>query len=185
MTTILVTGGARSGKSNYAQDYAARSGKPVLFVATAEVGDDEMRRRIEAHRRSRPATWRTLEAAKDVGRRIQEEIGESKLVLLDCITLLVSNAIGGFLSADGTDIDETKAEGAVMQEIDSLIKCLRTEKVDFLIVTNEVGLGLVPDNKLGRVYRDLLGKANQMLAREVDEVYFMISGLPMRVKPQL
>lgn len=183
MTTVLVTGGARSGKSSYAQDYAARSGKPVLFAATAEVGDDEMRRRIEAHRKSRPAGWRTLEAPKDVGRRIREEISDSKLVLIDCMTLLVSNAIGSFLSADGIDIDEQKAEAAVMQEIDGLIGCLRTIKADFLIVTNEVGLGLVPDNKLGRVYRDLLGKANQMLAQEVDEVYFMISGLPIRVKP--
>jgi len=183
MTTVMVTGGARSGKSSYAQDYAARSGKPVLFAATAEVGDDEMRRRIEAHRKSRPAGWRTLEAPKDVGRRIREEISDSKLVLIDCMTLLVSNAIGSFLSADGIDIDEQKAEAAVMQEIDGLIGCLRTIKADFLIVTNEVGLGLVPDNKLGRVYRDLLGKANQMLAQEVDEVYFMISGLPIKVKP--
>ncbi len=184
MTNILITGGARSGKSSHAQEMAIRSGKSVLFAATAEIGDDEMRRRIEAHRQSRPAEWRTLEAPENVGQRIKAEIGASQLVLLDCITLLVSNAIGKFLSNDGTDIDEAKAESAVMQEINGIRDCLRSVKADFLIVTNEVGLGLVPDNRLGRVYRDLLGKSNQILAQEVDEIYFMIAGLPLKVKPQ-
>ncbi len=183
MKTILITGGARSGKSHYAQEMAAKSGKPVLFVATAQAGDDEMRRRIEIHQKSRPASWQTLEAPARVGDRINDAIGSGQLVLLDDITLLISNAIGELLSADGTDIDEPKAEAAVNKEIDGLIKCLRSVKADFLIVTNEVGLGIVPDNKLSRVYRDLLGKANQVLAHEADEVIFMISGIPLKVKP--
>jgi adenosylcobinamide kinase / adenosylcobinamide-phosphate guanylyltransferase len=182
MRTILITGGARSGKSHYAQEIAAKSGKTVLFVATAQAGDEEMQRRIEIHQQSRPAAWRTLEAPLKVGERITAEAGNSQLILIDDITLLVSNAIGGLLSADGTDIDEAQAEIAVSAEITGLINCLNQVKADFLIVTNEVGLGLVPDNKLGRVYRDLLGKANQALAREVDEVIFMISGLPLRIK---
>jgi adenosylcobinamide kinase / adenosylcobinamide-phosphate guanylyltransferase len=182
MKKVLITGGARSGKSHYAQEMAAKSGKPVLFVATAQAGDDEMRRRIEIHQQSRPASWRTLETPGHVGESIVNGIGNSQLVLLDDITLLVSNAIGELLSADGTDIDEPKAEAAVNREIDGLIKCLRSVKADFLIVTNEVGLGIVPDNKLSRVYRDLLGKANQLLAREADEVVFMISGIPLKIK---
>jgi adenosylcobinamide kinase/adenosylcobinamide-phosphate guanylyltransferase len=183
MKSILITGGARSGKSHYAQEMAAQSGKAVLFVATAQAGDEEMRRRIEIHRKSRPASWHTLEAPLKVGERITSEAGNTQLVLIDDITLLVNNAIGGLLSADGTDIDEGQAETATAGEINGLINCMKNVKADFVIVTNEVGLGLVPDNKLGRVYRDLLGKANQSLAKEVDEVIFMISGLPLKVKP--
>jgi adenosylcobinamide kinase / adenosylcobinamide-phosphate guanylyltransferase len=180
---VLITGGARSGKSRYAQEMAERSGKRVLFVATAQAGDDEMRRRILAHQRSRPSSWRTLEAPFDVGRSITEKAADSEVILLDCITLLINNVIGPLLSADGTDIDEIEADRAVTVEIDGLITCLKTAKADVLVVTNEVGLGLVPDNKLGRVYRDLLGKANQVLAAAADEVCFMVSGLPLKLKP--
>jgi len=183
MSTVLVTGGARSGKSHFAQEMAAKSGKKVLFVATAQAGDDEMLRRIEAHRRTRPAAWRTLEASDKVGASISREAGDSQLVLLDCITLLVNNLIGPFLSPDGADIDEAKSEQAVSGEIEALIACIKRSRADFIIVTNEVGLGLVPDNKLGRVYRDLLGMANQSMAGIADAVYFMVSGLSMRVKP--
>lgn len=183
MKTVLITGGARSGKSHFAQEMAAKSGKSVLFVATAQAGDDEMLRRIEAHRNARPAGWRTLEATAEVGRRVRREIEDSELVLVDCITLLLNNAIGEFLSNDGNDIDEARAEEAATKEIDDLVRCIKACNADFVIVTNEVGLGLVPDNKLGRVYRDLLGKANQMLAGVADEVYFMVSGLRMRLKP--
>ena len=183
MATVLVTGGARSGKSHFAQEMAAKSGKKVLFVATAQAGDDEMLRRIEAHRRSRPVAWRTLEASEKVGSCILRDLGDSQLVVLDCITLLVNNLIGPFLSVDGADIDESRSEQAVVVEIEALISCIKGSNSDFIIVTNEVGLGLVPDNKLGRVYRDLLGKANQTLAAIADEVYFMVSGLSLRLKP--
>ncbi len=178
----LITGGARSGKSRFAQEMAAKSGMPVLFVATAQAGDDEMKRRIEAHRKSRPADWRTLESPVNVGKSILESLGNSRLVLIDCLTLLVSNAIGPFLSPDGADIDEAKAEEAVAQETHGILRCIQAAEAEFIIVTNEVGLGLVPDNKLGRAYRDLLGKANQQIATAADDVYFMISGLPLRVK---
>ena len=183
MKTILVTGGARSGKSNFAQQMASDSGKSVLFVATAQAGDDEMRARIAAHQSSRPPGWRTLEAPIDVGASILAEPHERQLVLVDCVTLLVSNAIAEFLSPDGTEIDEVRADRAVSAEIEGLLGAISKSKSDFIIVTNEVGLGLVPDNKLGRVYRDLLGKANQVLARTADEVYFMVSGISVRLKP--
>ena len=179
---VLITGGARSGKSNFAQEIAVKSGKRVLFVATAQAGDEEMRRRISIHRKNRPARWRTLEAPVDVGKQILNGIDDSEIVLLDDITLLLNNIVGDFLNADGTDLDEEKAERAVNREIDNLIRCVRSTTAEFIIVTNEVGLGLVPDNRLGRVYRDLLGKANQTLAKAVDEVYFMVAGLPLRVK---
>lgn len=183
LKAVLITGGARSGKSSFAQEMAARSGKKVLFVATAEAGDEEMRQRIAIHRENRPAGWRTLEAQVNVGNRISLEIKDSQVVLLDDITLLLNNIVCNYLSADGADINDKQAEVAVSGEIDSLVKCIKAVEADFIIVTNEVGLGLVPDNRLGRVYRDLLGKTNQALAKAVDEVYFMISGLPLRVKP--
>jgi adenosylcobinamide kinase/adenosylcobinamide-phosphate guanylyltransferase len=185
MKTVLITGGARSGKSHLAQEIAAKGGKRVLFVATAQAGDEEMRKRIVTHRRARPADWRTMETPVNVGSSILHGISDSEVVLLDDITLLLNNVVGEFLSTNGTDIDEQKAEEAVTREIDDLVRCIRAIPVDFIIVTNEVGLGLVPDNKLGRVYRDLLGKANQALAGVADEVLFMVAGLPIKLKSQL
>jgi len=179
----LVTGGARSGKSRFAQETAAASGKRVLFVATAEAGDEEMRRRIDAHRARRPAGWRTLEAPARVGSTVRREIGDAQTVVIDCVTLLVSNVLGAWLSADGLHVDLPHAEQAVTREMDELLDCLKATPADFLIVTNEVGLGIVPDNELGRAYRDLLGAANQRLAAAADEVYFLVSGLPLRLKP--
>ncbi|MFH1651496.1 MAG: bifunctional adenosylcobinamide kinase/adenosylcobinamide-phosphate guanylyltransferase [Chloroflexota bacterium] len=180
--TILVTGGARSGKSSYAQGLALKSEPPVLYVATAEAGDEEMSRRISDHRRSRPETWRTLEATRAVGPQISQHIDDAQTVVIDCITLLVSNLLlrhGG----DGETVDANRVTGAVLGEIEQLIDCLRQTPARFYIVTNEVGLGLVPPNRLGRLYRDLLGRANQALAEHADEVYLMVSGLPLRVKP--
>ena len=179
----LITGGARSGKSSFAQELALQSGQPVLFVATAEAGDEEMRQRIEKHRRSRPADWKTLEATTHIGNRIHQEIGETQTVLIDCITLLVNNV---FLQQCGnTDetINVTCAEKAVMTEIDELMQCIDRTCASFIIVTNEVGLGLVPANKMGRLYRDLLGKVNQRLARRADEVYLVVAGIPLPIKP--
>lgn len=159
------------------------SHKSVLFVATAQAGDDEMKTRIAAHKKSRPPSWRTLEAPDNVGASIIAELQREQLVLVDCITLLVSNAIADFLSEDGTEIDEVCADKAVAREIEALVRCVKESQSDFIFVTNEVGLGLVPDNKLGRVYRDLLGKANQILAKTSDEVYFMVSGIALQIKP--
>lgn len=179
---VLITGGARSGKSTYGQEMAARAGNQVLFVATAQAGDDEMRRRIDDHKKSRPSGWRTLEAPTNVGANIVKKIGDSRVVLLDCITLLINNVMGEFLSPDGNDVDELRSERAVTREISGLVDCLKQVRATVIIVTNEVGLGLVPDNKLGRIYRDMLGKANQVIAAASDEVYFMVAGLPLRIK---
>jgi adenosylcobinamide kinase/adenosylcobinamide-phosphate guanylyltransferase len=183
LTTILITGGVRSGKSRFAQELAQRLGQPVLFVATAEASDDEMRQRIEEHRHTRPTAWRTLETTTQIGQHIVQEIGGAQVVIIDCVTLLLSNVLGQFLDPTGIHIDDSLAEKAVTREIDELIDCLNRVAASFIIVTNEVGMGLVPDNKLGRTYRDLLGRANQRLAERAEEVYLMVAGLPVRVKP--
>ena len=177
---ILVTGGARSGKSSFAQQLAQGAKGPVLFVATAEAGDDDMRRRIEEHRRQRPATWRTLEVPTQVASQIPEAAAGAETVIVDCITLLVSNIL--LKHGDGSDTAR-RAEDAVMAEMGALARYMDRTKASFIIVTNEVGLGLVPANETGRLYRDLLGRANQKLAQCADEVYLMVCGIPLPIKP--
>lgn len=178
MTSTLITGGARSGKSTLAQEMGVKAGGKVLFVATAEAGDEEMTRRIKAHKAARPAGWKTLEAQTDIGGRILEEIGEAGTVIIDDITLLVMNVFMKF--EDNPDADAV--EKAVTAEIEQLIDCVDGAKADFLIVTNEVGLGIIPGDYVSRLYRDVLGKANRLLAAGMDNVYFMVAGLPVVVK---
>jgi len=192
---ILILGGARSGKSTFAQGMAAKLGKKVLFVATGEPLDEEMASRVEEHKRTRPKNWRTLEIDIKVGQKLRSQIKDADVVLLDCITLLVSNILtmghGKPLSSPLTGEDEGEGESAeaiseaekqVTAEMEDLIDCIDKHKCDFIVVSNEVGLGLVPDNKLGRIYRDLLGKANQFLAQHASKVYFMVSGIPIKIK---
>lgn len=183
LKNILITGGVRSGKSRFAQELALRADGPVLFVATAEAGDEEMKRRIEAHRRERSAAWSTLEVTTHIGSHIEQKIGGSRVVVVDCITLLVSNVFNRYSHQTDEQIDGSLIEKEVTREISELVECINRVNASFIIITNEVGLGLVPANKTGRVYRDLLGKANQMLAERADEVYLMVAGLPLPVKP--
>lgn len=180
---ILLLGGARSGKSFYAQELAKKMAKKVLFVATAEAGDEDMRRRIQSHQRSRPATWRTLELTQNIGKEIEAEIEDEPLVLIDCVTLLIGNLFGRHDEKEFDSIEDSVLEKEVSAEIDSLLNCLKVTPASFIIISNEVGLGIVPENRMARLYRDLLGRANQKLARNSDEVYFMIAGIPLRVKP--
>jgi len=178
----LIVGGARGGKSSYAQELAAGTGEGVLFVATASADDEEMRRRIEKHRLSRPDSWQTLETTSHLAPRIKEEIRGEKVVLIDCITLLVSNVIAEAPGTNGQPPGEEILQEKVTEEIGALIEYIEGSDARFIIVTNEVGLGLVPANELGRLYRDILGRANQQLARQADEVYLMVCGLPMPLK---
>jgi adenosylcobinamide kinase/adenosylcobinamide-phosphate guanylyltransferase len=161
MKKILITGGARSGKSRFAQQLAADFGGKVLFVATAEAKDEAMRLRIEAPR--------------GVSAVIRGYTGEADVVVIDCITMLVSNTLL-------REQAKPDAEELVLKEIEALAAKMDELAVTFITVTNEVGLGLVPDSELGRRYRDCLGKANQVLTRHADEVYLMVAGLPIRLK---
>ena len=178
----LIIGGARSGKSDYALEFALKSPQPVLFVATAEAGDEEMRQRIDAHRRARPDTWETLEATTLVGDRIQQEVGATPTVIVDCITLLVNNVFNKYLNSGGELSEPSLVEKDVMAEIGSLVDCINQAEAGFIVVTNEVGQGLVPASNMSRLYRDLLGKANRILAQNTDDVYLMMAGLPVKIK---
>jgi len=176
----LILGGARSGKSAYAQRLAAERGTAVLYVATAEALDDEMAARIAAHRAERPARWRTLETPRYVGREISlfTAYASPQVILLDCLTLLANNVIGPLPEP----VTAEAAEAALNVEIDELLTAYTESSAEWIVISNEVGLGLVPPYPLGRVYRDALGRANQRLAAAADEVLFMVAGLPMKVK---
>ena len=180
--TVLIIGGARSGKSRYAVELARKKAEKVLFVATAEVGDEEMRQRIEEHKKARPATWRTLEVQIDVGRKIQQELGDAAVVIVDCIALLVNNVLSRHYSVNNHTKGPKAIEKAVEDEINGLIACFRQVEANFIVVSNEVGTGIVPADEMSRLYRDLLGKANQMLAQHADEVLMMVAGIPLQLK---
>jgi len=172
---ILILGGARSGKSTYAQNLANKTSSRVLFVATAQPLDEEMCKRIENHRNNRPASWRTIEIPRNIAKALEEQIDDADVVIIDCITILIANLLG-----DAPD--NQKTERKVFDEIDTLINYMKASKKTYIIVSNELGLGLVPDNMLARIYRDLLGTINQIIAQNADEVCFLAAGIPLAIK---
>lgn len=174
----LILGGARSGKSSYALRLAEESRKSVTFLATAQGLDEEMLARIRKHRNERPSHWDTLEVPSGIASCVGQI--RSEVVILDCITLLVTNLMMSYMKQEL--VEEEPYMLAVQKEIDDLAVALREQNRDWLIISNEVGLGLVPPYQMGRVYRDTLGWANQQLAGIADRVIFMVSGIPMVVK---
>jgi adenosylcobinamide kinase/adenosylcobinamide-phosphate guanylyltransferase len=178
MTFIL--GGARSGKSSYAMQLAQGFDGAVTYIATAQALDAEMQTRIDCHRRERPDAWQTLEIPRGVAGAIQRQPPLAGLVLLDCLTMLVSNLliqVGG--SEDEPDVKE--ATQAIQMEVEALLAAITTSQADWIVISNEVGMGLVPPYPLGRLYRDLLGWTNQRFAAQADEFYFMLAGVSLAV----
>ena len=170
----LILGGMRSGKSCYAQQLAS-GGERVLFVATAEAGDREMEARIRAHRDSRPADCNTLEEPVELVEALGPVLRSYDTVLLDCLTLWVSNALL-------RERDAESARRVIISRAKKLLELILDSDCSWIVVSNEVGLGLVPATELGRVYADELGRVNQAVAADADEVYFMAAGLPIRLK---
>ncbi|WP_027883553.1 bifunctional adenosylcobinamide kinase/adenosylcobinamide-phosphate guanylyltransferase [Meiothermus rufus] len=163
---ILVTGGARAGKSAFAQAWAQAQGASVSVIATAQPLDEEMRQRIAQHRSARPATWQTLEEPLEVPQALAQAQG--LVVLLDCLTLWVANLMQAGLE--------------VLPAVERLLEVQAGLGKTLLVVTNEVGMGIVPENALARHYRDLLGAANAHLARSAQQVYLLVAGIPLRLK---
>lgn len=178
----FILGGARSGKSSHAERLATEHGGPVLYVATARAWDDDMAARIRRHQADRPAHWKTLEAPLDVGAAVTDWLATTAekpaVVLLDCITLLANNVVAPLPE----DLRPEVAEAALAPEIAALVEAIHASRLDWIVVSNEVGLGIVPPYALGRAYRDALGRANQRLAALADRVFFMVAGLPMVAK---
>jgi adenosylcobinamide kinase/adenosylcobinamide-phosphate guanylyltransferase len=175
----FILGGARSGKSSHAQHLAQQSSKRITFIATAQALDDEMIARIQKHREDRPAEWTTQEIAHDIPAYLQKNPSQTDIYLLDCITLLANNVFMQFIEDDL--VNEEKAKLALEHEIDELLTYIHAHDEEWIVISNEVGLGLVPPYQMGRVYRDLLGWANQRLAREAHEVLWMVAGIPVPI----
>jgi adenosylcobinamide kinase/adenosylcobinamide-phosphate guanylyltransferase len=181
---ILVTGGARSGKSSYAEKLAKDTIGNILYIATSIPFDEEMKLRVKKHKAQRPKEWETFEGYKDYDINLSEKLKNTNGVLLDCITNMVTNLI----LEKCTDVDNInkeeilEIEAYVDGEINKLIELIEMNDSKFIIVTNEVGMGLVPEYPLGRLFRDIAGRANQILAKAAEEVYFCVSGIPVRIK---
>lgn len=179
----LVLGGARSGKSSWAERLAARSGRRVLYVATAQPSDAEMVERIAAHRASRPAAWQTIEVFDDLVGGVRDAAGTGEVVLVDCLTIWVSNVV---LERTGPRGDGPASWPEIQAELVSAARSLvdqaRAREQTLILVSNEVGLGLVPPYPLGRRYRDLLGVVNRTVAGLADSVVLLIAGLPIDLR---
>jgi adenosylcobinamide kinase / adenosylcobinamide-phosphate guanylyltransferase len=176
--SALVLGGARSGKSRFAERLAAEWGEPVLYVATATASDDEMAERIRQHRAQRPYAWRTLEAARDVAGAVRAHLGDARTVLVEDLTLQLANLLIGPAHRVDQAAPADEAERSARAEVDALLRL----PVQLVLVSNEVGMGLVPDYPLGRQFRDALGRLNQHTAARVEEVYFLVAGVPLRLR---
>jgi adenosylcobinamide kinase/adenosylcobinamide-phosphate guanylyltransferase len=171
---ILILGGARAGKSAFAMRLAASSAR-VCFIATAEALDDEMRTRIVCHRAQRPSHWMTIEEPKRLDLALSQAC-EAEVVIVDCLTLLVSN----WLLASK---DERACTEEVGRIVESILAAARKNEQTIICVSNEVGLGVVPETSLGRAFRDLLGRVNQQVAQNATQVYLLVAGLPIQLKP--
>ncbi|HSR53958.1 MAG TPA: bifunctional adenosylcobinamide kinase/adenosylcobinamide-phosphate guanylyltransferase [Acidobacteriota bacterium] len=168
--SALITGGARSGKSRFAERLAGRS-KRVVYLATAEALDEEMRQRIDSHQRYRPPHWTTVEEPLSILPRLAQAAESSEAVLLDCITLWISNLLG-----------QERSDRHIESEIEKLAQWTQRQPGRLVLVSNEVGTGIVPANPLSRRFRDLTGLANQRLAASASRVYWMVAGIPNRIK---
>ena len=174
---IVVTGGARSGKSMFAEEYLTSCSGRKAYVATAQILDEEMKKRVAEHRSRRPEDWQTLEISSGLSAAFPAVLEQADAVLVDCLTLYLSN----YLFAHETAGDEEILQGA-LQEMENIVGAVRqTEDKTVIFVTNELGCGIVPMSHISRLYRDVVGKVNQYAAGQADEVYWTVCGIPVEI----
>ena len=169
---VLVTGGARSGKSSFALKLAEKLEGKRLFLATAEALDEEMGQRIQKHRKQRGTRWNTIEEPIYLGKALRPILGLYNTIVVDCLTLWLSNLLGKY----------PDHEEKIKKVTDDFLSCMVEFKGTIIVVSNEVGMGIVPGNSMSRIFRDMAGQLNQKVAKIADEVYIIISGLPLRLK---
>jgi adenosylcobinamide kinase/adenosylcobinamide-phosphate guanylyltransferase len=175
---ILVTGGARSGKSRFAEQYVAKHGKEIAYIATAQIYDDEMKLRVTLHKNRRPSEWTTYESPYNAEHAIMSASKKHDTILFDCLTLYTSNML--FAKSAPQKLKERYEY--VKEHIEILLKSAKESNRQIIFVTNEVGMSIVPENALAREYRDLAGLVNQSVAATADEVYMVISGIAVDIK---
>ena len=181
---ILVTGGARSGKSNFAESLCINQNNRTAYIATSVAFDEEMKNRVKKHQESRPKEWKTYEIYKDIYSIVETLDKNHDTVIMDCVTLMVNNLMFTY----GIDVDKATSEeldeleNYIREQIIKLLEAVKKTNLYFVIVSNEIGMGIVPENKLARIYGDFVGRANQLISKYSDEVYFVVSGIPMKVK---
>jgi len=186
MSITLVLGGTRSGKSSFAEKMAGQLAENIGYIATGQALDAEMEERIALHKSNRPINWETYEEPLDVANILEKNKNRHKVFLLDCLTLLISNIL-----LKDQNIDEINSqvlnvkEKVIVEKIKKIISITKKENLNLIIVSNEVGLGLVPSSSLSRGYRDIVGRANQLLATEADQVILVWAGIPLQLKPEL
>lgn len=168
---IFILGGARSGKSTYAVNLAKSYGKRIVFIATCIPGDSEMKQRIKLHKKSRPATWRVIEEPINIDSTLAKVKARCDAILIDCLGLFISN----LMAAETND-------RTIQRKVWRMIKEIKKRSTDVIVVSNEVGMGIVPDNPTARRFRDLLGRANQVFAQNADTVIMMHAGIPTIIK---
>lgn len=182
---ILVTGGARSGKSGYSESLAKNLGENILYIATAIPFDGEMKNRIAKHQKTRPKSWETYEGYEDLYKKILTCGEKYDGILLDCITVMITNIMFGHKNFDENNISldiMDEIELHIKKQLSALMEVVKDVNVPLIMVTNEVGSGIVPESKIGRVFRDLAGRINQFIAQQADSVYLLVSGIPVKVK---
>ncbi|HEY5537299.1 MAG TPA: bifunctional adenosylcobinamide kinase/adenosylcobinamide-phosphate guanylyltransferase [Acetobacterium sp.] len=180
---IFITGGARSGKSTYAEKLAKQSSKSVVYIATAIAFDDGMKDRIAKHQEQRPALWETIEQYKNFENMKKDPaFKKAEIVLFDCLTVMVTNNMLDFpVDYDTCSMEKvSEVEEAIKIEVETLLDVCKEKTL--IVVSNEVGLGLVPAYKLGSYFRDIAGRMNQLVASRADEAYLTVSGIPLKLK---
>lgn len=181
---ILVTGGARSGKSTFAENLVTQYGDNIAYIATALAFDEGMQDRIEKHRAQRPSHWETLEAFENLGDHFLRLKGQHDGYLLDCITLMVTNLMFKDMPDFDTLLPEKleEMETMIYQQVADMVKGIRESGARVVLVTNEVGMGIVPENAIARLYRDIAGRVNQQLGHQADAVYLVVCGQALKIK---
>lgn len=182
---VLVTGGARSGKSSFAEGYVKDISNKVAYIATSIPFDEGMQDRVKKHKEQRPSQWTTVEKYFDIHKVIGDIKVSHDVALLDCLTIMCSNIMFAdnaydFDTLPRTEID--RIETVTLEQINLMIEEVRKNDLNLVIVTNELGMGIVPENRMARIFRDIAGKANQLVASKADEVFFVVSGIPMKIK---
>ena len=181
---ITVTGGAKSGKSVVAEELCRRRNNSTGYIATSIPFDDDMKDKVKKHVERRPKEWKTYEIYKDVHKFINEISKECETVMLDCVTLMINNLMFEFCeNPDEMDADRIgEMEDYILSQFKELIEEIKKTELYFIFVTNETGMGVIPANRLSRIYSNIAGKINQFLTSESDDVYLTVSGIPLRIK---